>query len=174
MELERMKETTFVDAVVSVKRVTNVTKGGKRFAFTAFVVTGDQQGKIGIGFGRSRDVASAIAKATTRARKKMFTIAMRGATLPYDVKGRHGACKVLVRPAYKGTGLIAGGAARSVMEVLGVKDALVKSIGPSSCGQNLVKATLNALAQCRSASHIARLRGKTIEEVARGSHVVTG
>lgn len=167
-----MKETTFVDKVVSVKRVTKVTKGGKRFSFTAFVVSGDQQGTIGTGLGRSRDVSSAIAKATTRARKNMFTVALRGSTLPYDVNGRHGACKVILRSAYKGTGLIAGGAARAVMEALGVKDVLVKSIGPSSCGQNLVKATLNALAKCRSLKHIARLRGKTIEEITKGSHVV--
>jgi small subunit ribosomal protein S5 len=169
-----MKESIFVDAVVSVKRVTKVTKGGKRFSFSAFVVTGDQQGKIGVGLGRSKDVSLAISKATALARKNMFDVALRGTTIPYDVKGRHGACKVLLRPAYKGTGLIAGGAARAVMEVLGVKDALVKSIGPSNCGQNLVKATLNALAQCRSAAHIARLRGKTIEQVTKGSHVIAG
>lgn len=167
-----MKETTLVDLVVSVRRVTKVTKGGKRFSFTAFVVSGDQNGKIGVGSGRSRDVSSAISKATARARKDMFEIALRGSTLPYEVNGRHGACKVVIRPAYKGTGLIAGGAARSVMEALGVEDVLVKSIGPSNCGQNLVKATLNALAKCRSAAHIARLRGKTIEEVVRGSHAV--
>lgn len=167
-----MKDSTFVDTVVSVKRVTKVTKGGKRFSFTAFVVSGDQQGKVGVGLGKSRDVSSAIAKATVLARKNMFEVSLRGTTLPYDVKGQHGACNVILQPAYKGTGLIAGGAARAVMTALGVKDVLVKSIGPSGCGQNLVKATLNALAQCRSAQHLARLRGKTIEQVVKGSHVV--
>ena len=165
------KESGFVDSVVSVKRVTKVTKGGKRFSFTAFVVSGDQKGKVGLGFGRSRDVSSAIAKATLRARKDMFEVAVRGSTIPFDVQGRHGACSVVVRPAYKGTGLIAGGAARAVMEALGIKDILVKAIGPSSSGQNLVKATLNGLAKCRSAARIAHLRGKTIEQITKGSHV---
>lgn len=162
----------FIDSVVSVKRVTKVTKGGKRFSFTAFVVSGDQKGKVGIGFGRSRDVSSAIAKATVQARKDMFDVALRGSTIPFDVKGQHGACSVVVRPAYKGTGLIAGGAARAVMEAIGVKDILVKAIGPSSSGQNLVKATLNALAKCRPAARIAHLRGKTIEQITKGSHVI--
>lgn len=166
------KEQNFVDSVVKVKRVTKVTEGGKRFSFTAFVVSGDQKGKVGIGFGSSKDVSSAIAKATLSARNNMFDVALRGSTIPYNVTGRHGASKVVIMSAYKGTGLIAGGAARSVMEALGVKDVLVKSIGPSDCGQNLVKATLNALAKCRTASRIARLRGKTIEEITKGSHVV--
>jgi small subunit ribosomal protein S5 len=175
MERESMKdnkEQMFVDSVVKVKRVTKVTKGGKRFSFTAFVVSGDQKGKVGIGFGSSRDVSSAIQKATVRARNSMFEVALRGSTLPFNVNGQHGASKVVILPAYKGTGLIAGGAARAVMEALGVKDVLVKSIGPSGCGQNLVKATLNALAKCRSASRIAQLRGKTIEEITKGSHAV--
>jgi small subunit ribosomal protein S5 len=165
------KEQGFVDSVVKVKRVTKVTKGGKRFSFTAFVVSGDQQGKVGVGFGSSRDVASAIAKATVKARNSMFEVALRGTTVPFNVKGQHGASKVVILSAYKGTGLIAGGAARAVMEALGVKDVLVKSIGPSDCGQNLVKATLNALAQCRSAKRIAQLRGKTIEQITKGCHV---
>ncbi len=170
---EKDKEQSgFVDSVVKVKRVTKVTKGGKRFSFTAFVVSGDQKGKVGIGFGSSRDVSSAIAKATLQARNNLFEVAMRGSTIPYDVRGRHGASEVVILPAYKGTGLIAGGATRSVMEALGVKDVLIKSIGPSGCGQNLVKATLNALAKCRSASRIAQLRGKTIEEITKGSHVI--
>lgn len=171
MKENKDKEQSFFDAVVKVKRVTKVTKGGKRFSFTAYVVSGDQKGSVGVGFGSSRDVASAIAKATTKARNNMFKVALRGTTIPYNVKGQHGASKVVVLSAYKGTGLIAGGATRAVMEALGVKDVLVKSIGPSDCGQNLVKATLNALAQCRSAEHIARLRGKTIEQITRGSHV---
>ena len=166
------EQSPFVDSVVKVKRVTKVTKGGKRFSFTAFVVSGDQKGKVGIGFGSSRDVASAIGKATLRARNNLFEVALRGSTIPYDVYGQHGSSKVVILPAYKGTGLIAGGAARSVMEALGVKDVLVKSIGPSRCGQNLVKATLNALAKCRSAKHLARLRGKSIEEITKGSHVI--
>jgi len=131
------KEKTFVDTVVSVNRVTKVTKGGKRFAFSAFVVSGDQEGKVGIGLGKSREVSSAIAKATAAARKNLFTVALRGGTLPYEVLGKHGATTVMLRPAGRGTGVIAGGAVRAVMKALGVTDVLTKTIGPSRCGQNV-------------------------------------
>ena len=163
-------ENNFVDAVISVRRVTKVTKGGKRFGFSAFVVTGDREGRIGIAQGKSKEVSSAIAKATARARKKLITIPMRGMTIAYPVVGRHGASEVVIRSAFRGTGVIAGGAVRSVMDVLGIKDVLAKSLG-SSNKQNVVKATLNALAKLRSAQHLAKLRGKTIEEVVRGAHV---
>ncbi len=162
------EQKDFVDNVVSVNRVTKVTKGGKRFSFSAFVVSGDQEGRIGIGLGKSREVSTAIAKATMRARKNMINVAMRGDTIPYNVTGKHGASKVVINSACKGTGVIAGGAVRQVMECLGIKNVLAKSTGPSKCGQNLVKATLNALAKLRSAQHIAKLRGKTIIEVVRG------
>ncbi|KKR97285.1 MAG: 30S ribosomal protein S5 [candidate division TM6 bacterium GW2011_GWE2_41_16] len=165
-----MAEKTFVDTVVSVNRVTKVTKGGKRFSFSAFVVSGDQQGNVGMGLGKSREVSSAIAKATTSARKNLISVSVRGTTIPYNVEGSHGAAKVVICSAYKGTGLIAGGAARAVMKAVGIRDVLVKSIGPSRCGQNLVKATLNALAKLRTAEHIAQLRDKSIESVVKGSH----
>ena len=158
------KDVNMVDHVVHVRRVTKVTKGGKRFAFSALVVSGNQQGSIGIAQGKSREVSSAIAKATTKARKNMIAIPLRGTTLPYHVEGRHGSSKVIVRAAYKGTGVIAGGAMRFVMDALGVKDVLAKSIG-SANRQNVVKATLNALAKLRSAQHMAKLRGLTINEV---------
>lgn len=166
-----MAETTkeFVDNVVSVKRVTKVTKGGKRFSFSAFVVTGDQKGKVGIGIGKSKEVSSAIAKATARARKSMMNISLRGTTLPYNVMGRHGSAKVIINSAYKGTGVIAGGAVRLIMESLGVKDVLAKSIG-STTGMNVVKATLNALSKCRSIQHLAKLRGKSIDELKGARH----
>lgn len=163
-----MAETKeFVDNVVSVNRVTKVTKGGKTFSFSAFVVTGDQKGRIGIGLGKSREVSAAIAKATLRARKNMIIVPLRDTTIPYNVRGKHGATRVHINSASRGTGVIAGGAVRAVMEVLGVKDVLAKSIGSSRCGQNVVKATLNALAQCRSASHMAKLRGKTITQMVK-------
>lgn len=165
-----MAETSFVDTVVSVRRVTKVTKGGKRFSFSAFVVSGDQQGKVGIGLGKSREVSSAIAKATARARKNLIEIPLRETTLPFDVTGRHGATNVIMRPATKGTGLIAGGAVRAVMGALGVKDVLTKTIGPSRSGINVAKATLNALAKCRSLTHIAHLRGKKISQIIKGAH----
>ncbi len=165
-----MAETKYIDTVVSVKRVTKVTKGGKRFSFSAFVVSGDGEGRVGIGIGKSKDVSSAISKATSRARKGMFRVALRGSTIPYEVLGKHGASEVLLMPAYPGTGLIAGGAVRSVMKAAGIKDVLAKAVGSRRSGQNLVKATLNALSQCRTASHLAHLRGKSIQEIVKGSH----
>jgi small subunit ribosomal protein S5 len=164
------KEKEFVDAVVSVRRVTKVTKGGKRFSFSAFVLTGDQNGRIGIAQGKGREVSSAIAKATNRARKHLITVSLRGTTIPYDVEGRHGSSKVVLRSAYKGTGVIAGGSMRSLMGALGIKDVLAKSLG-SSNPQNVVKATLNALAKLRSVDDFARLRGKSREQIIKGSHV---
>jgi small subunit ribosomal protein S5 len=167
---EKNKEKEFLDAVVSVRRVTKVTKGGKRFSFSAFVVSGDQNGSVGIALGKSNEVSSAIAKATARARKHMIKVQLRGSTVPYNVQGKHGACKVVIRSAYKGTGVIAGGAMRAIMEALGIKDVLAKSLG-SANQQNVVKATLNALAKLRSVNDYARLRGKTSEQIIKGSHV---
>lgn len=155
---------TFVDNVVSVDRVTKVTKGGKRFSFSALVVSGNKDGKVGIALGKSREVSAAIAKATNKARKQMITVALRGATIPYDVHGSHGASKVIIRSASKGTGVIAGGAMRAVMDALGVKDVLAKSLG-SGTRKNVVKATFNALAKLRPATHIAQLRGKTVNQL---------
>jgi len=165
-----MAETKYIDTVVSVKRVTKVTKGGKRFSFSAFVVSGDGEGRVGIGIGKSKDVSSAIAKATNRARKGLFNVALRGKTIPYEVTGKHGASEVLLMPASPGTGLIAGGAVRSVMKAAGIQDVLAKAVGSRRSGQNLVKATLNALAQCRTASHLAHLRDKNIQQIVKGSH----
>ena len=162
--------SSFIERVIQVRRVTKVTKGGKRFSFSALVVYGNQNGKIGIALGKSREVASAIAKATNKARKSLIDIPLRDQTIPYPVMGRHGASTVIVRSASKGTGIIAGGAVRIVMEVLGVKDILAKSLGASN-RLNVIKATLNALAQLRSLKSTATLRGKTIEQIMKGSHV---
>jgi small subunit ribosomal protein S5 len=165
-----MAEKTFVDTVVNVRRVTKVTKGGKQFSFAALVVSGDKEGNVGVALGKSREVSSAIAKATNRARKKLIAVPMRGTTVPYPIKGRHGAAEVIIRPAYKGTGVIAGGAMRAIFEAVGIKDILAKSVR-SSNPQNVVKATLNAFAKLRSASHIARLRGTTVKELVKGNNV---
>ena len=153
----REKDNAFTDYVINVRRVTKVTKGGKRFSFSALVVSGNQKGQVGIGLGKSKEVSQAIAKATNRARKDLITIPLRGATIPYPVIGKHGASKVVIRSASKGTGVIAGGAVRSIMEALGVKDVLAKSLG-SANRQNVVKATLNALSKLRSAEHLKKLR----------------
>ena len=161
---QSQEEISSFDKAVSVRRVTKVTKGGKRFAFSAFVVSGDQRGNVGIAIGKGRDVSAAIAKATVRAHKQRIAIPMRNTTIPYDVEGHHGACKVVIRAASKGTGVVASGAVRAVMEAIGIKDVLTKAIG-SSNNLNVVKATLNALAKLRSIKHIAQLRGKTIQEI---------
>lgn len=163
-------ESNFFDAVVSLKRVTKVTRGGKRFSFAAFVVSGNREGRVGFALGKSREASAAIAKATVRARKNMVDIPLRGRTIPYPVIGRQGSSRVMLRSAYKGTGVIAGGAVRAVMDALGIHDILAKSHGSSNqC--NVVKATMNALAQLRYAKDVARLRGKSIEQVVRGAHV---
>lgn len=170
IEERKEKESTFVDTVVSVRRVTKVTKGGKRFSFSAFVVSGDQQGNVGIALGKSKEVSSAIAKATARARKDMISIPLRNATIPYAVTGKHGASKVIIRSACKGTGVIAGGAVRAVMKAAGINNVLAKSMGSSS-KHNVVKATLNALAKLRTVKDFALLRGKSAEQIIKGSHV---
>lgn len=168
--VEERKEKNFIDAVVSVRRVTKVTKGGKRFSFSAFVISGDQAGNVGIATGKSREVSSAIAKATVKARKSMIPLSLRGTTVPYNVVGKHGASKVIICSAYKGTGVIAGGSIRAIMKAAGIHDVLAKSLG-SGNKQNVVKATLNALAQLRSVERIAQLRGITVGQVIKGSHV---
>ena len=166
---EERKEKQFVDAVIKVRRVTKVTKGGKRFSFSAFVISG-KDGQVGLGLGKGKEVSAAIAKATAKARKTLITVPLRDTTIPYDVEGKHGSSKVVIRPAYKGTGVIAGGPMRSVMEALGIHDVLAKSLG-SANAINVVKATLNALAKLRSAQDIAAMRGLTINQVIKGSHV---
>lgn len=163
------RSSDFVDVVVDVNRVTKVTKGGKRFSFAALVVSGDKKGRVGVALGKSREVSTAIAKATKCARKGMFTVALRGTTIPYSVEGRHGASRVILRSASKGTGVIAGGAVRAVMEALGIKDVLSKSLR-SENRQNVVKATLNALAKLRSAQEISRQRDKAnVQELVKGA-----
>lgn len=162
---EQKKAGNFVDFVVHLARVTKVTKGGKTFSFSALVVSGNPEtGEVGLGLGKSREASLAITKATNQARKNLISVALRGTTIPYDVRGQHGAARVIIRPAYKGTGVIAGGAVRKIMEAAGVKDVLAKSLG-SSNAKNVAKATLNAFAQLRSASDLAKLRGKTIAEL---------
>lgn len=163
-------EGNFLDVVVDVRRVTKVTRGGKRFAFSAFVVSGDKTGRVGFAIGKSRDVSAAIAKATAKARKRLVEFPLRGRTISYPVKGRFGSSQVILCSAYKGTGVIAGGAVRAVMDALGVQDVLSKAFG-SSNQRNVVKATFNALSQLRSLKDMARLRDKTVEQVIRGAHV---
>ncbi len=159
---------TFVDHVISVRRVTKVTKGGKRFSFSAFVVTGNKQGQVGIALGKSKEATSAIAKATTKARKDLVTLSLRGVSIPYEVRGKHGAAQVVLCPASKGTGKIAGGAVRAIVDAAGIDDILTKTLKKAS-SINVAKATLNALSKLRPAEHLAKLRGLTLKEMVKGA-----
>ena len=155
------------DRLVSIQRVTKVTKGGRAFGFTAIVVVGDEKGVVGHGLGKSKDVATSIAKAVEDAKKNLVRIALHKTTLPHEQKGKHGGAKVFIKPASQGTGVIAGGAVRAVLESLGVQDVLSKSQG-SSNPHNVVKATFDALLQMRSAQTIAKQRGISLEKLFKG------
>jgi len=152
------------DKLVSLNRVAKVVKGGKRFNFSALVVVGDGKGRVGVGKGKAAEAPVAIKKAVERAKKNMVTVALKGDTIPHQVFGHYGAGKVLLRPASEGTGLIAGGASRAVLEVAGVRNVLCKSLG-SSNPHNVVSATMKGLLQRRTAESVAALRGKTVEEL---------
>jgi small subunit ribosomal protein S5 len=153
-----------VDRVVYINRVAKVVKGGRRFSFSALVVVGDQHGYIGAGLGKANEVPEAIRKGTEQAKKNLFKIPLAKGTIPHEVLGKFGAGKVLLKPASEGTGVIAGGAVRNVLEVAGVQDILTKCIGTSN-PHNVIHATVNALQQLRSAEEAVRSRGKTLEDL---------
>ena len=155
------------EKLVSLNRVAKVTKGGRTFSFSALVVLGDGNGKIGHGLGKARDVQECIAKAVDDARKNLIEVPIIKGTIPHEQKGKYGAGKVLIKPAADGTGVIAGGAMRAVLEMAGVHNVLAKSQG-SSNPHNVVKATINALSLLRSAKEIARQRGITLEKLYNG------
>ncbi len=168
-EVERVKPSglELIDKLVGVQRVTKVTKGGRAFGFSAIVVVGNGEGVVGCGLGKSKDVTSAIAKATENAKKKLVRISIINGTLPHEQKGKYGGAKVFIKPASAGTGVIAGGAVRAVLESVGVHDVLSKSQG-SSNPHNVVKATLDALLQLRSLHTIAEQRGVSYDKVFNG------
>lgn len=167
--VERVKPSglELKDHLVGVQRVTKVTKGGRAFGFSAIVVVGNEHGVVGHGLGKSKDVASAIAKAIEDAKKNLIRIPIINHTLPHEQKGKYGGAKVFLKPASHGTGVIAGGAVRAVLESVGVHDVLSKSQG-SSNPHNVVKATFDALLQLRDANTVAQQRGISLEKVFNG------
>ena len=163
---ESREETPeFADRLVAINRVSKTVKGGKRFCFAALVVVGDQRGRVGFGKGKAKEVPEAIRKATEQAKRSMIRVPLReGRTLHHDMEGRHGAGRVVMRAAVPGTGIIAGGAMRAVLEVAGVHNVLAKAYG-STNPINVVRATIAALEDMKSPEMVAAKRGKSVEEI---------
>lgn len=152
------------ERVVHINRVAKVVKGGRRFSFSALVVVGDGKGHVGVGLGKANEVPDAIRKGNDQARKNLFKVPLVGASVPHRVEGRFGAGQVMLRPASAGTGVIAGGAVRAVVEAAGIRDVLSKIVGTSN-PHNVVHATIAALQQLESAEDVARRRNKTVDEI---------
>lgn len=158
------KKDEFEKVTVDIRRVTKVVKGGRNMRFSALVVTGDGKGKVGVGMGRGAEVSIAMDKAGIDAKKHIIEVPLKDTTIPHEVIGKFEKTKVIMMPAKKGNGIIAGGSVRSVVELVGIKDITTKMYG-SNNPVNCVKATLNGLQQLRSAEQIAKLRGKNVDEI---------
>ena len=179
-----MAEGQYDERVIAINRVAKVVKGGRRFSFTALVVVGDGNGKVGLGYGKAKEVPGAIQKGMEEAKKNLFAVPLAGSTVTHMIIGEHDAARVMLKPAAPGTGVIAGGAARAILEAAGVHDVLAKSLG-SSNAINVARATIDGLRSLRRPEEIAKMRGKSVEEVStkgmlaayrereRGPHAVT-
>jgi small subunit ribosomal protein S5 len=157
-------QSQYDERVIQINRVAKVVKGGRRFSFTALVVVGDSEGKVGVGYGKAKEVPAAIQKGIEQARRGMKVVPMAGQTIIHEVTGEHGASRVLIKPAAPGTGVIAGGAVRQILEAAGIKDALAKSLG-SPTHLNVARATMDGLMRQRRPDEVARKRGKQAEDI---------
>ncbi|MBN1649459.1 MAG: 30S ribosomal protein S5 [Spirochaetales bacterium] len=161
---EKIREKEYVEKLVKLNRVAKVVKGGRRFSFSALVVVGDENGKVGYGFGKANDVSEAIRKSVQKAKKNMITVPLKKVTFPHEIVGKFKSANVLLKPAAPGTGVIAGGPVRAVMEACGVHDILSKSLG-SKNAINIVKAVFNGLENLLDAKKMAKGRGKAINDM---------